>query len=126
VKTTFYILLIALTISITSCDAYYSITLTNNSIDTISVTLGQNFRFSTTKVPFQKLDGNTYTYKLNPNEIFKTGSAIAEIDDDIPFDNIIIVSHNDTIRANNIDEIKNLFDKKGIGGLKTPYNLTIK
>ena len=120
------ILLFTLTTFLTSCDPYYSITLTNKTADTVSVIIKQNFKFRSNKIEFGKTNDDYKIYKVTPNEIFKVGSAIAEIDNDIPFDNILIVSRNDTTKANNIEEIKMLFDKKNFGRLKTPYTITIK
>lgn len=119
-------ILFTLTTFLTSCDPYYSISLTNKTADTVSVIIKQNYKFSSNKIEFGKTKDDYKIYKVTPNEIFKVGSAIAEIDNDIPFDNILIVSRNDTTKANNIEEIKMLFDKKTFGRLKTPYNITIK
>lgn len=64
-------------------------------------------------------------YELAPNEKINVGSSIAEIDNDIPFEQIKIVRKGDTIKASNLEEIKFLFDKKKFGRLKTPYNISI-
>ena len=125
-KLVFSFILFTLTTFLMSCDPYYSITLTNKTADTVSVIIKQNYKFSSEKTAFGKTKDDYKIYKITPNEIFKVGSAIAEIDNDIPFDNILIVSGNDTTKANKLVEIKMLFDKKTFGGLKAPYNIIIK
>lgn len=82
--------------------------------------------FRTEKIKSQTTSDGFDIYELGPKEQIKVGSAIAEIDNDMPFEIIKIVQKKDTIMADNLEEIKNLFDKKFFGGLKTPYNITIK
>lgn len=115
-----------LTTLFTSCDPIYPITITNDTKDTIFVNIEENYRFRSEKAALSKTKDGLNIYRLLPKEILETGSAIAEIDNDMPFDKIKIITGTDTISADNLKDIKTLFDKKVFGGLKTPYNITIK
>ena len=125
-KTFTFFNFILLTTIFSSCDPYYSITITNETNDKIQILVIETVNFNTDKEIFLKTIDGFDVYELAPNEKFQVGSAIAEIDNDIPFEQIKIVSQKDTLKADNIEAIKNLFDKKMFGGLKTPYNITIK
>ncbi|GAB5554447.1 MAG: hypothetical protein Sapg2KO_40380 [Saprospiraceae bacterium] len=118
--------LVFLTTILSSCDPYYSITVTNETTETAKILVKETINFRTDKHKTLTTDDGFDVYELAPNENVKVGSAIAEIDNDVPFEAIKIVRYNDTISANTLEEIKDLFDKKTFGGLKTPYNLTIK
>ncbi|MFN3194538.1 MAG: hypothetical protein ACE364_01135 [Chlorobiota bacterium] len=119
-------ILIYLSALMISCDPFYSITVTNKTTETAKILVKESNNFSTDKHKTQTTDDGFDVYELSPNENMGVGSAIAEIDDEIPFEAIKIIRYNDTISANTPDEIKNLFDKKTSGELITPYNLTIK
>jgi hypothetical protein len=114
-----------LTLTLMGCDPYCSITITNNKSDTVKIFVKETINFSTEKQKSHTMPDGFDIYELAPNEKIKVGSAIAEIDNDIPFEQIKIVRNNDTITASNLEEIKILFDKKTFGGLKTPYNISI-
>ncbi|WKW46892.1 hypothetical protein P3875_02225 [Myroides sp. JBRI-B21084] len=111
---------------LTGCDPYYSITVTNITSDTAQILVKETINFRTEKQKSLTTTDGFDVYELAPNEQIKVGSAIAEIDNDIPFDQIKIVTRKDTLTANSIETIKNLFDKKTFGGLKTPYNISIR
>jgi hypothetical protein len=115
-----------LTVLLTGCDPYYSVTVTNETQDTARILVKETINFRTEKQKIQTTADGFDIYELAPNEQMKVGSAIAEIDNDIPFEEIRIVRNGDTITAGNLEGIKNLFDKKTFGGLKTPYNISIK
>lgn len=115
-----------LTALLTGCDPYYSITVTNNTGDTAQILVKETINFRTEKQKSQTTTDGFDVYELAPSEQIQVGSAIAEIDNDIPFEQIKIVRNKDTITADNLETIKNLFDKKTFGGLKTPYNISIK
>ena len=115
-----------LTALLTSCDPYYSITVTNKTSDTAKILVKQTIHFRTEKQDSLATTDGFDVYELAPSEQIQVGSAIAEIDNDIPFEQIKIVRNKDTITANNLETIKILFDKKTLGGLKTPYNISIK
>lgn len=115
-----------LTALLTGCDPYYSITVTNNTSETAQILVKETIHFRTEKQKSLTTIDGFEVYELAPNEQMQVGSAIAEIDNDIPFEQIKIVRNRDTVAANNIVTIKELFDKKTFGGLKTPYNISIK
>jgi hypothetical protein len=111
----------------TSCDPTYSISVTNSTTDTVSIVIKPTIHFRTEKDKISKTSDGLDIYKLNPNEKIYVGSAIAEIDNDMPFQEFkIYKGATITVSASNLKDIKNLFDKTVFGGLKTPYNLTIK
>jgi len=115
-----------LTALLASCDPYYPITVTNKTADTATILVKETVNFRTDKQKLLTTPDGFNVYKLSPMEQVKVGSAIAEIDNDIPFDVIKIIRNKDTISANTIEGIKKLFDKKFFGGLQTPYNISIK
>jgi hypothetical protein len=126
-KGIFSILLTAtLTTLLTSCDPVYPITITNDTTDTIKFEVKENYRFNSEQLPQSKTKDGFTIYQILPKDTMEIGSAIAEIDNDMPIEEIRIFKPKDTISANNLIDIKKLFDKKFFGGLKTPYNLTIK
>lgn len=110
----------------TGCDPYYAITVTNKTKGTARILVKETISFRTEKQKIQSTSDGFDIYELAPNEQIEVGSAIAEIDNDLPFEEIKIIRSGDTITADNVEAIKNLFDKKIFGGLKTPYNITIK
>jgi len=117
---------VLLTALLAGCDPYYSITVTNDTSDTAQILVKETINFRTEKQKSLTTIDGFDVYELAPNEKIQVGSAIAEIDNDIPFEQIKIVRNRDTVTANNLETIKNLFDKKTFGGLKTPYNISIK
>ena len=118
--TGFCILLLA------ACDPYYRITVTNKTSDTVKLLVKETIHFNTDKQKTGDTANGLDIYELAPAERMHAGHAIAEIDNDLPFDTLKIVRNTDTLVANNAAEIKGLFDKKRIGGLKKPYNISIK
>lgn len=125
-RTYISLLSIILGVFLIGCDPYHSITVTNVTADTVSIFVKPTIHFRTDNAKSLTTSDGFDIYKLSPNEQMHVGSAIAEIDNDIPFEFVKIVSSRDTVTASALDDIKNLFDKKTSGGLKTPYNLTIK
>jgi hypothetical protein len=115
-----------LTTFFTSCVPFYPITITNSTTDTIYLEAKENYRFGSEQLPQNKNKDGFSVYRVLPKGTLKIGSAIAEIDNDMPIDAIKIIKPKDTVSANKLADIKNLFDKKLFGGLKTPYNLAIK
>ncbi len=63
---------------------------------------------------------------MSPNDTIDIGSAIAEIDNDIHFSEIHILTKNDTISARGISEIKSLFNKNFIDRLEKPYLISVE
>jgi hypothetical protein len=117
---------------LTSCDPTYPISITNNRLDTVTVITETTIHFSfvNKSVDFEEL-GGTYDhtvikFKMAPGTLIQCGSAIAGIQDEMPFTKFKVYSSKDSIVANSQDEILNLFEKTFWGSLKTPYNLEIK
>jgi hypothetical protein len=121
-----FLILVVLTVLLIACDPYYSISITNKTSDSIRIFVKPTNSFMTEKEISKETSDGFNVYDLAPTEELKVGSAIAEIDNDIPFEEIKIVHKMDTIVAGNLEEIKNLFDKNVLGGLKTPYNVSIE
>ncbi len=109
-----------------ACDPYYRITVANKTSDTVKLLVKETIHFNTDKQKAGITVNGLDVYKLAPAEWMRVRYAIAEIDNDLPFDTLKIVRNTDTLAANNAAEIKGLFDKKRIGGLKKPYNISIK
>lgn len=115
-----------LTILLTSCDPFYPITVSNETKYTAQILVKETINFRTDKKKIQTTADGFDVYELASHEQIVVGFAIAEIDNDISFEEIKLVKNGDTIVAGNLDEIKNLFDKKTFGGLKKPYHIRIK
>ncbi len=111
---------------LTRCDPYYSITITNTTDDTSTILVKENIHFRTEKQKDSTTGDGFDVYKLDPKEEMQVGSAIGGLDNDIPFHAITIIKKKDTISANDLESIKKLFDKTLLGGLQTPYNISIK
>jgi hypothetical protein len=109
-----------------SCDPYYLITVTNTTNDTTTILVKETVDFKTEKNKIRTTEDGFDVYQLEPKEQIMVGSAIAEIDNEIPFEVIIIAKNRDTILADNVEEIIDLFDRNLFGGLKTPYNISIQ
>ena len=118
--------LILIALLLQSCDPYYSIAITNTTDKEVNVYVVRTIKFHPDKQMELKDSEGFEVYKLNPAEEFRVGNALAGIDDELPFSKIKIITERDTILADNPDAIKKLFDKKFFGGLKTPYNISVK
>jgi hypothetical protein len=106
-------------------DSYNPISITNSTGDTIIVQLNENINFSTDKEKSSTTSDGLSIYKLLPLESFNIGHAINELDNDIPFSEIRVICKNDTLFTNS-GNAKTLFDKTIFGGIKSPYNISIK
>lgn len=121
------ILIIGLvTLLLSACDPYCSITITNDSSETAQILVKENIHFRTIKQKSLSTADGYNLYILLPNERIKVGAAIAEIDDDLPFNEISIIKNQDTLSAKNLESIKRLFDRITLNRLKKPYNISIK
>ena len=120
------LLIFTFPIMFSSCDPYYLITVTNTTNDTTTILVKETVDFKTEKNKIRTTEDGFDVYQLEPKEQIMVGSAIAEIDNEIPFEVIIIAKNRDTILADNVEEIIDLFDRNIFGGLKTPYNISIK
>ncbi len=120
------LILIFLTVVGAGCDRYTAIAISNKTAEKVRVLVKTTSNFQTEKQKVETTTDGFDIYELTPNEYMQVGIAIAEIDDDLPFTSIKIVRAGDTVSANNVNEIKALFDKSKVGGLKKPYNLVIE
>ena len=110
---------------LSGCDSYIRISITNTKNEAVEIWIKKNIHFRSDKLSKFKKNG-FLVYELVNGERMDIGYAIAEIDDDLPFDAIKIYTKTDTISKSTNEDIKDLFDKKMFGGLQTPYNISIK
>jgi len=112
---------------LTSCDPTYPITITNNSNVPKEILVRQtSLNFTTDKEKVYTTPNGFDVYILAPSEQMNVGTAIAEFDNDLPFEEIKIVRKTDTISASGLEQIRVLFDMDDSGDLLTPYNISIK
>ena len=111
--------MIALLILLSSCDPVYNISIKNSTEDTIIVSGVYDFNNENQMT----LDGS---YKIQPNKSIIIGQAIAEIDNDIPTDSLIIQTQTKLIKALGEDQVKELFEKNIFGSIKTPYIIDVE
>lgn len=112
-------------ILLSSCDPTYPIIISNSTNESVVILTKTNSHFHTEKEKTGVTSDGFEIYQLNANESMQVGIAIAEIDDDIPFDAIKIVRMKDTISAFSQEAIKGLFDKNIFGKLKKPYHVSV-
>lgn len=113
-------------ILLSSCDPTYPIIISNSTNESVIVLAKTNSHFHTEKEKTGVTSDGFEIYQLNANESMQVGIAIAEIDDDMPFDAIKIVKDKDTISAFTRETIKELFDKNVLGKLKKPYHVSVE
>ena len=116
--------IIAMTIF--GCDPTYSISIQNASNTVIEIEINENVRFNSKKEPKEKIAQGINLYELKPDEKMETGMAIAELENDIPYNSLRISKRSHLIYAETDQEILELFDKNIMGTLKKPYTITIK
>lgn len=115
-----------------SCDPTYPIMISNDKADTVTIVTETTIHFHTNDqlIDYEDLGGpydhNIIKFKLAPGTSIKCGTAIAGIQNEMPFTNFRIYSNKDSIIANNQLHILELFKKTFWGNLETPYQLTIK
>jgi len=102
-----------------SCDSVHSISIVNSTQDTLNI-----YGIEDIKEDY-KIQPNGY-YKLPPNKTIQIGMAIAEIDNDIPTDTIIIKGNSTLIKAFNKKDIIDLFERNILNQIKTPYRINVK
>jgi len=121
-----FAILYIISITYWGCDPTYSISIQNASNNVIEIEINENERFHSKKVPKEKLAQGVNLYELKPNEKMKTGLAIAELVNDIPYNSLRITKRSQLIEAQTAEEILDLFDKNNMEKLKKPYIITIK
>jgi hypothetical protein len=127
-----YLIVILTGFILSSCDPMYSVSISNNRNDTVTIEAKTTVNFSPldTLIAYERL-GGTYDhaiirFKMAPKTSIEIGQAIAGIEDDMPFTKLKIYSVSDSIYANSQEQILNLFKKTFFGNLETPYELDIK
>ena len=111
-----------------SCDPTYSISVSNQTSDQISVIAYTNASFhadETVQIHPRPDDPDWVAFNINPGSTVQCGMAIGGLWDDLPFTQLIIYTPQDTITAKNTNEVFALFDWDSSGDLKIPYQITI-
>ncbi|MCA6362096.1 MAG: hypothetical protein IM638_03610 [Bacteroidetes bacterium] len=104
----------------------------NQSKDTATVRAIATIQFGHPSYPdtfpfvYDSVGYREVRFLLAPGAEMFCGQAIAEIDNDLPFEKISIHCGSDSLIANTKEEVKQLFDKNVFGSLSTPYKITIK
>ncbi len=70
--------------------------------------------------------GQTQIFPLDPGDSLHCGFATAGLQDEVPFNSLIIYASRDSIRAEGPLAIVDLFDRNRWGYLATPYRLVIR
>ena len=94
------------------CDAHYDILMTNSSEDTVKI--------------YTKSFYHQESIQLYPKQTVLIGGAINGLENDVPFDELIIYKGRDSSVVKNNEEILTLFRRNMFGQYKTPYELVIK
>ena len=111
-----------------SCDPTYVIAIQNDSNETIKFKGQINERFRTfnyDSIPIAYLDNNWIEAEIKPEQQLDCGFAIADLENDMPFNSIKIFVKNDTLIANNNDELLELFDNRSAFNVMRPYILVV-
>lgn len=117
---------IAIMLLLQSCDPTYSIRIENNSGSKVTVKATTTINFRAYEHEVTELGDNKIRVDIPSGEYLDCGMAIAGLENDLPFTNLTIETLNDTIMADNPDQVLSLFEKKPSGNLKTPYRLVVK
>ena len=107
------------------CDPVIPIKLMNEMGDTLTVRAHRTINFHTSDVHTIELNGdyrNSWIeFKVAPNSTVGCGSAIAGIEDEMPFTDLVLIkASGDSIVAHGEKEVLNLFDHGAFNGLETP------
>ena len=118
-------------LTIMSCDPVYQIKIINNSVDTVTVTAWTTINFRaegnhSIETKTDSIDEETKTFSLPPGQELNCGSAIAGIEDEMPFTALKIEKGTELTVADNKNEVLDLFEKDKNGNLETPYQIIIK
>ncbi|WP_185155876.1 hypothetical protein, partial [Fulvivirga kasyanovii] len=91
-----------------------------------TILVKKNLHFITEKQKVLSTNDGFDVYELAAKEGMQVGAAIGGLDNDIPFEAIMIINKKDTISASDPESIKRLFDQGPLGRFQTPYNITIR
>lgn len=115
---------------LSSCDPVYRIGLLNTTNDTIRIMARTTIHFHTDDVRTTILSGpyedEWIEFSIGPNAYVNCGTAIAGIQDEMPFTELKVYVGQDSIIANTTEEVTSLFEKNFWGNLKTPYKIIIE
>lgn len=118
--------------SIVSCDPVYPVSVLNARKDSVRIVAEVTGDFNTDMklTAYKRLKGSygkeTITFMMAPGSQIDCGTAIAELDDDLPFTVIKIYGIKDSIIATNKLQVIDLFEKNFWGNPKAPYRLMIQ
>ncbi|MBX2980554.1 MAG: hypothetical protein KF905_14800 [Flavobacteriales bacterium] len=123
--------LLGLLVLVVGCDPVIPIELVNETGDTLTVKAYRTIHFSTYDVHTIELSGDYrhswIAFKVAPRSTIGCGSAIAGIEDEMPFTDLVITKANgDSIIARGETDVLGLFDRGVLGGLETPYRITVR
>lgn len=108
-------------------DPSYSIRIVNDMPDTLSIKAHHTIYFDSHRVHSQDLGGKWISFKVPPKTKVDCGMAIAGIEDEMPFTDIVLTKANgDSIVAHGDKEVLRLFAHDALGGLETPYVIRVK
>ena len=111
---------------LSSCDPAYPIRITNKTAEPATIFVLENSNFRSDKLPLGNNEDGLKIYILEPDQTLNVGMAIADLEDDMPFSQLIVKTTSDSISATGFKEMKDLFDKGWLGNLKKPYQITIE
>lgn len=113
---------------LSSCDPTYVVEITNKKTEKITVIAERTIYFNppeSNKVKY--LENNLVEFHLKPNESLQCDCIIGGINNNkLPFSKLKAYTKNDTITANDRQEISNLLEKNFLGFYNNPYNIVIK
>ncbi len=115
-----------------ACDPIYSISVSNQTTDTVSVlaTTTHSFHIYQEPLDFEERGGIegpfVVQFRIAPGQTVQCGQAIAELEDDLPFKEFKASWGTESVVANSKAQVLDLFDKNFWGDLKTPYQISLK
>ena len=112
-----------------SCDPTYVIAIQNDSNEVIKLKAQVNERFHSNNfgsIAITYLENDWIEADIKPKQQLDCGFAIAELKNDIPFNEMIILKNKDSICAKNHKEVFELFDNRSLINIMTPYILIIE
>ena len=114
-------------ILIQSCDPNYPVSINNQTESEIKIQTKKTLKFWNENLDEIELTEKDWVeFKIEPNKSLKCGMTIGGLKNDLPFSEILIITETDTIRAENENQIMELFDKTFFGNIETPYVLTVE
>ena len=110
-----------------SCDPTYPVSINNKTESELRIQAKKTLRFWSENLNEIELPKKDWVeFKIEPNKSVKCGMTIGGLKNDLPFSELLIITKTDTIKAENENQIMELFDKTFFGNLETPYVLTVE